>query len=232
MPPTSTPTDYSLEQLAPSPASPRNAGQRILAQAAGEAERIREQARTEGRTEGRAIGQADTLAATEALREALRELTEMRAQIAAAVELDAVELALALAAKILSGVLEVQPERVVDVVMGALRRVNERRRIAVLVNPADLELVNASVEELILQAGGIELCEVQSDRRVPRGGAVVRTLECEVDATVPAQLERAREIVLEELRAGGAETPHASPSPEPHDEPQGIPAPDAPEHAA
>ncbi len=54
------------------------------------------------------------------------------------------------------------------------------------------------------RAGGIELCEIQADRRVGRGGAIVRTLESEVDATVQTQLERAREVIRAEL---GCEEP-------------------------
>ena len=68
-----------------------------------------------------------------------------------------------------------------------------------LVDPADLEVVGAAIAELQTRAGGIELCEIQADRRVGRGGAIVRTLESEVDVTVQTQLERAREVIRAEL---------------------------------
>ena len=112
-----------------------------------------------------------------------------------AVEADAIELALALAGKILAGALQARPELVVEVVQGALRRISDRRRITVLVNPADLEAVQAAIGELHAQGSGVELCEVQSDERVGVGGAIVRTAEGEVDASVQTQLERAREVV-------------------------------------
>ena len=79
----------------------------------------------------------------------------------------------------------------------------DRRRVTVLVDPADLHLVSAACAELEAQVGGIEHCDVQADRRVGPGGAIVRTLESEVDATVDTQLERAREVIQAEL--GGAE---------------------------
>jgi flagellar biosynthesis/type III secretory pathway protein FliH len=41
---------------------------------------------------------------------------------------------------------------------------------------------------------------VQADRRVPRGGVIARTEAGEIDATIRAQLSRAREIVAAELR--------------------------------
>ncbi len=191
---------FSFEQLEPSPPPPRDAAERLLAQAIAEGEQIREQAHAEGYAQGRAQGHQDGLAqstaAALAMGESLRELHELRGQMADELERDSVELALALAAKILAGALQAQPERVVDVVRGALRRVADRRQIVVLVDPEDLEVVSGAVGELQAQAGGIELCDVQADRRVGRGGAVVRTAEGEIDATVETQLQRARELML------------------------------------
>lgn len=204
-----SPASYAFEQLEPSDPLPPGAPARIIAEATEEAERIRELARSEGYAEGRAAGHRDGLAeagsAALALGEALQGVQDLRGEVAEAVELDAVELALALSSKIVAGALEVQPERVLDVVRGALRRVNDRRRITVLVDPGDLEVVSAAVGELSSQAGGIEVCEVQSDRRVGRGGAIVRTLEGEVDVSVETQLQRAREVALAELQSADPE---------------------------
>jgi flagellar assembly protein FliH len=200
-------SNFPLEQLEPSAPPPPGSPARILAEATAEAQRIHEQAHAEGYTEGHAQGRADGFAeaqaAAAALAEALAGLQALRDEIARDVERDAAELALALAAKILAGALEVQPERVVDTVRGALRRIADRRRITVLVDPADLQAVNAAVGELQAQAGGIELCEIQADRRVGRGGAIVRTVESEVDASVATQLERAREVIQAALTPEG-----------------------------
>jgi flagellar assembly protein FliH len=199
------PADFSFEQLEPSPPLPRDASERLLARAIAESERIREQAQVEGYAEGRAAGHeeglAETTAAALAMGEALRELHELRGQMADELEHDAVELAVALARKVLAGAFEAQPERVLDVVRGALRRVADRRQIVVLVDPQDLEVVSGAVGDRSkigqqAQAGGIELCDVQADRRVGRGGAVVRTAEGEIDATVETQLQRAQELML------------------------------------
>jgi flagellar assembly protein FliH len=202
--PTAAPTGiYPLEQLQPSAPPPPGSAARIIADAAAEAQGICELARAAGHAEGLAQGREDGLAearsAALALQEALAEASQLRAQLAAETERDAVALALALAAKILAGTLAVQPERVLDIVRGALRRLVERRRITVLVDPADLHTVSAAIAELQSQVGGVEHCDVQADRRVGRGGAIVRTLESEVDATVQTQLERAREILQAEL---------------------------------
>jgi flagellar assembly protein FliH len=45
----------------------------------------------------------------------------------------------------------------------------------------------------------VELCDLLADERVGVGSAIVRTVEGEVDASVPTQLERAREVAFAAL---------------------------------
>jgi flagellar assembly protein FliH len=200
------PVSYAFEQLEPSEPPPRDAPARMLAQATAEAERIRELARAEGYEEGRAAGRehgaGEISAGASALGEAVQGIHALRAEVAQAVEADAIELALALAGKILAGAFQAQPELVVEVVQGALRRISDRHQIAVLVNPADVEVVRGAIGELTAQGSGVELCEVQSDERVGVGSAIVRTAAGEVDASVHTQLERAREVVDASLQSG------------------------------
>jgi flagellar assembly protein FliH len=197
---------YDFEQLEPSEAQPRDAAARVLAQARAEAEQIHEHARAEGFEQGRAAGReqgaAEISAATSALGEAVHGIEALRTEVAEAVETDAIELALMLAGKILAGAFQARPELVVEIVQGALRRITDRRRITVLVNPADLDVVRAAIGELTAQGSGVELCDLQSDERVGVGSAIVRTAEGEVDASVHTQLERAREVVNTTLETG------------------------------
>jgi flagellar assembly protein FliH len=195
---------YDFEQLEPSDPPPRDALARMLAQANADAERIRELARAEGYDQGHSAGQehgaAEISSAASALGEAFRGVQELREEVLDALERDAIELALALARKILAGAFQARPELVVEVVQGALRRIGDRRSITVLVNPADLELVKASIGDITAQGSGVELCELQSDERVAPGGAIVRTSDGEVDASVQTQLERAQEVVAASLQ--------------------------------
>jgi flagellar assembly protein FliH len=164
-----------------------------------DAERIRESARTEGFEQGRAAGHAqgaaEIAAGSGALDEAVQGIEALRGEIVQAIEVDAIDLALRLAGKVLAGAQQARPELVVEVVQGALRRIVDRHRIVVMVNPADLAVVKAAVGEITAQGSGVELCDLQSDERVGPGSAIVRTSEGEVDASVHTQLERAREVV-------------------------------------
>jgi len=173
----------------------------VLALAQQEAGAIRAQAHAEGFAAGREEALAAAAPAAEALAEAARALAAEAESLAERTERAAVELALRIAEQALGAAVAADPERVVDVVRGALRRLVERERVLLLVNPDDLEIVRERVAGLVGELGGIEHCEVQAERRVPRGGAVVRTEEGEVDATLATKLQRAREVLDHELSA-------------------------------
>jgi flagellar assembly protein FliH len=200
---------YAFQQLdAPPPGSAEDIAD-VLSAVRAEADRIRDEARAAGEAEGRAIGIA---AAQEAAQPALAALAaaagavdELRAQLAAEAERDAVDLAIRIAEQILAGAIAVAPERVVDVARNALRHLIDRRHVTLVVNPADLELVSDSVEKLSSQLGGIEHLSVQADRRVGRGGAIARTEAGDIDAGLTTQLSRAREIAMAALSPESAD---------------------------
>ena len=165
---------------------------------------IAEAARAAGHDAGFQAGlvqaEQQMAAGVAALQAAVAGVEAQRNQLSAAVEAAAVELGLRIAEQALHATVEAQPGVVVDVVRGALRRLVERDRVAILVHPDDLDLVRTASEGLVAELGGIEHCEVQAERRVARGGAIVRTVEGEVDATLTTKLARAREVLEEELK--------------------------------
>jgi flagellar biosynthesis/type III secretory pathway protein FliH len=202
---------FDFEQLAaparaekpPSMDDAHDRARAIIANAEAQADAIREQARREGYAEGMVTGRADLRQlgepAVQALSEAVDRTRELQAQAADAVERQAVVLAIEIAEKVVAGAVEVEPDRVLDVVRGALRAIVERERLVIQVNPDDLEIVREGLDELTGALGGIEHVEVQEERRVQRGGAMVRTVVGEVDANIRTKLDRARDAVLKEL---------------------------------
>jgi flagellar assembly protein FliH len=201
---------YQLEDLEPVAVAPDVEDLlAVVAAARAEADAIREQARAEGLVQGRAEGAAVALEearaqlapAVQAMTTAAQALAEARDDLADRVEPEAVALALQLAEKVVAGAIEVRPERVLDAVRGALRCLVARERIQVLVHPEDLALVRESMAVVAGELGGIEHVEVLEERRIGRGGAVVRTPQAEIDAAVSSKLDRAREVVAGELGA-------------------------------
>jgi flagellar assembly protein FliH len=200
-----TAVSYAFEQLEPSQPQPRDAPARALAQAQLEAEQIRELARSEGYADGRGAGHeqgaTEIALAAQALSEAMNGIESLRDELVQAIEHDAIQLGLQLAEKILGGTRQLPSERILESVQGGLRRVTDRRKITVLVNPSEFEAVNSAIRELTEPGTGIEQCDIQPDERIERGGAIVRTAEGEVDASVETQLEQAREVVEASLAA-------------------------------
>jgi flagellar assembly protein FliH len=165
-------------------------------------ETARQEAFDEGFAAGVAQAQAQLDGPASAMAAAAEQLQAMRGDAAASVEPAAVELALRIAEQALGAWLVADRGVVVEVVRGALRRLVERDRVLILVNPDDLEIVRDHAARLVGELGGIEHCEVQAERRVRPGGAIVRTAEGEVDATLETKLARAREVLEHELANG------------------------------
>jgi flagellar assembly protein FliH len=190
---------YGPFELAPLEAVPVPDEPAGRAGAASTLETVRQEAFDEGFAAGVAHAQAQLDGPASAMAAAAEQLQAMRGDAAASVEPAAVELALRIAEQALGAWLVADRGVVVEVVRGALRRLVERDRVLILVNPDDLEIVRDHAARLVGELGGIEHCEVQAERRVRPGGAIVRTAEGEVDATLETKLARAREVLEHEL---------------------------------
>jgi flagellar assembly protein FliH len=194
---------FELPTLEPPPGLHAYAAPAVAAPAIdleAEARAAREAGHEAGFQAGLVAAEAQMAEGIAALAAAVAELATERDRLSSAVEAAAVELGLRIAEQALGAALEVRPGAVVDVVRGALRRLVERDRVTILVNPEDLDVVRGASDALMAELGGIEHCDVQAERRVARGGAIVRTVEGEVDATLATKLARARETLQEELR--------------------------------
>lgn len=151
------------------------------------------EAHAAGYAEGLTTARAELLPAASALAAAARELEAERERALVAAEQGAAALALQLADKVIGTALEIQPELVLEIVRGALRRLAEQQDTAVLVSPEDLDLVRETLDSLSAETG--MPLTVRAERRVPRGGCILRTQAGEIDARIDEQLARAREVV-------------------------------------
>jgi flagellar assembly protein FliH len=176
------------------------AEERLRAMAAEARLRAREEGLAEGLAEARAL----VAPALEAVAEAERQIRAREEEFLRAAERSAVELALAIAEKVVGAAVSTRPETVLDVVGGALLRTESRHRLVIEVNPDDLELVSESAEGLAARLGGVQRLDVVAERRVERGGCIVRTEEGEIDARIGSQLERLAELLTEAGRRSDA----------------------------
>ena len=176
----------------------------LLAGARAEADQIRATAAQEGRAAGYAAGLAEAQAQLEPARTALEAaatgLVAAHEGFLEIADTRAVELALAIARKVIGVELAVRPELVVEVATGALRRAAERDHVVLLVNPDDIDLVREAAADLSGALGMIRRLEIAPERRVDRGGCLVQTAEGEIDAGIETQLEKVREVLLGSLQ--------------------------------
>src|SRR5207248_9465488 len=115
-----------------------------------------ERGRQEGFTAGLDEAREHIQPALQALASVTKGVADTQQDLAADLEHRAVDLAVAIAEKIVGAALAARPELVVESVKGALRRVVERERLTVYVNPSDLPAMEAALDEIASSFGGIE----------------------------------------------------------------------------
>lgn len=148
------------------------------------------QARAEGLAEGRAAAQVEVASALGALRHAIDSVAEYRARVEDDMVEQAMAMAVEIAAKLVRAEVAVRPERVGDVLRGAIRRAGDRSRLIARVSPADLDTCRALAPGILDEMGGIGSLEIVDDARIGAGSCVLETANGDVDATFPSQLSR------------------------------------------
>ena len=135
-----------------------------------------------------------------AIAAALESVEQLKAQVVAELEQDAVEMALRLAEQILAGVLDVQPERVLDVGRNALRHLDRPPARDARGQPraTSSSSANASTSSSPSSAGSSTSASSPTGASAA-GGAIARTDSGDIDAGIDTQLARAREIVAAAL---------------------------------
>lgn len=183
-------------------AAAQRQGAALVEVAREQAEEIASHAREDGYRigyeEGKAQAQRETCDLLQFAESAVREVSDTRSRLLEENETALVELAIQTAEKILQATLDAEPQRVTDVLRGALRKAYVRDRLQVVCNPEDLAMIEGSEDALQAQVGTLRGLELIGDRRVQRGGVIVRTPGGDVDATLGSQLERIRAALLGE----------------------------------
>lgn len=174
-------------------------------------ERTRETAYAEGYAAGRRVGMAEATQALQAplalLANAAEAVVAARTAALAAAEADAVALAVEVAGRIVHKNVEADRQLALGTVREALRRVADRTRLTIRVNPEDLALVAEHRAEWVEMIGASGVVDVVADRRVPRGGTEVISPSGIVDARLGSMLDEARRLAESPLVDGEEDLP-------------------------
>lgn len=151
-----------------------------------------EQARAEGIRQGEAAAwdqaKRQTDQAAERMAAALADLAVFRSRFRHEAEQQIVDLALAVARKILDRELHVDPEVLLGVVKAALAKLSLREVVEIRVNPAHGSLVQAYLSRNVQ---GVEI-RVQPDPSLEPGAVLIETARGAIDASVETQLMEIR----------------------------------------
>lgn len=132
----------------------------------------------------------------------IEELGAMKHSLHAACETEMVELAMAIARKVVQRELEVKSDTVIDIVRAALGAVAAAGEVMIKVNPKDLETMQAHKSEITRRAGGARGLVIEGDESIGRGGCIIETNYGEVDATIPALIAEVEEKLRDAYPGG------------------------------
>jgi flagellar assembly protein FliH len=153
-----------------------------------------------------ALRRIDTL--LESLQRTAAEMEQLKAEAARAHEWELVQLALAVAGKIVERNVREDPAAVVAIVQSALSRVEHAERITIRMNPADVERLNG-VRARMLEtlSGSGTAVRFEPDDHIRAGGCLIESDRGDVDA----RIEQRFRVVEEAFRAQWGCAPGARP---------------------
>lgn len=91
-------------------------------------------------------------------------------------------------------------ELISKVVKNALATVRNQKKVTVIVNPADAEIVHAQIAELLAAYPTINTIDVLTDARVSPGGCKLETEMGVVDASLEVQLEAIKKSLTKVIK--------------------------------
>ena len=150
----------------------------------------------EGETAGRNRAAADLQPVIERLTRSIQDLASMRARLRRDAEADVVQLALAIARRVVRRELAVDPDALHGLVVAALEKLQGQEISRVKVHPSHAGLVTGCLRQAVSGAH----VEVVSDPSREPGAIVFETARGNLDASVDAQLQEIERGLTDRLR--------------------------------
>ena len=152
----------------------------------------------QGQQAAAAAAQQETAALAQKLAATLDDLVRVRDQMIRHTEKQMVQLALAVARRVLHREMSVDPTAMLTLMRVALERVSDAARVTVRLHPADHQAVTAALAD----SPANDQVTVTADSRLPRGGCKVESEYGDIDAGVDAQIQEIARALLGEATGG------------------------------
>lgn len=181
----------------------------VKQQAMQEAEILKQQASQQGYEEGYNQGhEAGTLQARQECAEnfwGLYTITSaafaVKKEIVNSAEKEILELATAVAEKVIRNKLDLEPELMQNIIKGAIDQLQDKEEIKIIVNPALAQNLYDFAEELREKIRGIKTIKLTEDKTIPKDGVIVESPDSRIDGRVKTQLrEITRNLMLEYMQ--------------------------------
>ena len=142
----------------------------------------------------------------DSLQQGILQLNNLRQDTYQRIEDDVVDLALAIARKVICREIEMDKEVVVCVAREALAKVEAPGKIKIKLNPSDLQFIDETKYQLSELIGNIENVTLEAEGGIQSGGCVVETDLGEIDARIENQLQAVEESFRSALQKSTAKT--------------------------
>ncbi|MBZ5583368.1 MAG: hypothetical protein LAQ30_14395 [Acidobacteriia bacterium] len=149
----------------------------------------------EGEAAGRSRAAGELKPVMDRLARAIEELAGMRARLRAEAEADLIQLALAIARRVLRRELAVDPEALHGLVLAALEKLQGQEICRVRVHPSHAAMLASCLRE-----GGGRKMEIAADAAFQPGTVVFETTRGNLDASVESQLREIERGLADRLR--------------------------------
>lgn len=164
----------------------------VLAEARAQAQQKVREAYEEGLRRGHAAGQQrfdeGVGQAVETLHGVSEQMLQARVEFLDSLQPQLVQLAVALAERILEREVQLDPTVVATTARAALERIVDAERVLLRVNPTDLAVLRERKADYLAEFEQIETIEFSPDPEIPSGGCIAATEQLEIDARLSEQL--------------------------------------------
>jgi flagellar assembly protein FliH len=150
----------------------------------------------EGEAAGRSRAMAELQPVLERLAATIADLAAFRPRLRREAEADMLQLAIAIARRVLRRELSIDPEALHGLVLAALERLEIQELARVRVHPSQA----AAIAALLRQGGGGSAVEVAPDPALDRGAAVFETSRGSLDASIETQMQEIERGLADCLR--------------------------------
>ncbi len=142
-----------------------------------------------GYNQGLSEGKAAAQQVIDQIQPILTEINQTKNQIYISAEKDILELAMAIAGKLVGDLALNHRELVLDTIKKSLPLLLEKSKLTIKVSPQQEDFIKEQFDDILEMDSDLKEITIEADRRINRGGCVLETSSGRIDARIDKQLE-------------------------------------------